>query len=140
MFRRTTVVLAVVASVSAVIASSASADPTGSKNNLTLPATCNGAPVTLVVNSANGQGSAQEDQNTAPFAPAHVVGSTAVFHPTVFNLLFSQTPAGGTTQSFLNTNAQNNAKTPVTCTIHFSETDPAGDTFTLNGTVKGFFS
>jgi hypothetical protein len=140
MLRRTTVVLAVAASVSAVIAGSASADPTGSKNNLTLPATCNGAPVTLVVNSANGQGIGQEDQNTAPFAPAHVVGSTAVFHPAVFDLLFSSTPAGGTTQSFLNTNAQKNAKTPVTCTIHFSETDPAGDTFALDGTVSGFFS
>jgi hypothetical protein len=140
MLRRTTVVLAVVASVCVVMASAASADPTGSKNNLMLPATCNAATVLLVVNSANGQGSGQEDQNTAPFAPAHVVSSTAVFHPTAFNLLFSQTPADGTTQSFLNTNAQANPKTPVTCTIHFSQTDPAGDTFALDGTVAGFLS
>jgi hypothetical protein len=33
------------------------------------------------------------------FTPAHVIGSTAVFIPTAFNVTFSFTPTGGTTQS-----------------------------------------
>jgi hypothetical protein len=94
----------------------------------------------FVVNSANGQGSGAQNQNTAPFAPAHVVGSNAIFHPTVFDLTFSETPAGEPTESFTNTNSMRNPKTPVTCTIHYSQTDPAGDTFAINGTASGFFS
>jgi hypothetical protein len=121
-------------------AATASADPSGSKNATTLPATCGSATVMLVVNSANGQGVGAQDNNTAPFAPAHVVGSSAVFHPEAFDLLFSFTPAGGPTQSFLNTNARKNPQTPVTCTIHFSQTDPQGNTFALDGTVGGWFS
>jgi hypothetical protein len=79
----------------------AHADPTGSKNSLTLPATCGGRTVILVVNSANGQGAGAQNNNTAPFAPAHVVGSNAVFHPTAFNLTFTFTAANGESNSFL---------------------------------------
>ena len=131
--------LVAVACAALLIATSALADPTGSKNNLTIPATCNGATVMIVVNNANGQGAGTQNQNTAPFAPAHVIGNNLVFHPSVFDLLFSFTPTGGTTESFLNTNAMRNPKTPVLCTIHFSDTGPDG-TFALDGNVWGFFS
>jgi hypothetical protein len=121
-------------------AATASADPVGSKGSMTLPATCGQATVMLVVNSANGQGAGAQNNNTAPFAPAQVLGSNAVFHPEAFDLTYSFTPAGGATQSFLNTNARKNPQTPVTCTIHSSQTDPAGNPFALDGTVGGWFS
>jgi hypothetical protein len=138
---RRILVAAVVVTVAAMLATtSALADPSGSKNSLTFPASCNGTAVILVVNSANGQGSGSQNQTTAPFAPAHVVGSNAIFHPTAFNLTFSFTPAGGTTFSFPDTATMRNARTPVTCTINFSQTDTAGNTFAINGTAAGYFS
>jgi hypothetical protein len=132
------IILAVVGVVvaAAISAQAAAADPTGSKNALVFPATCNGTPYTLVHNAANGQGSGQQNQNTAPFAPVHVVGSNAVFHPTMFDLTFTFS-FGGMTQSFLNTNTMKNPRTPVMCTIDY--TTPDG-TFSLNGTVWGFFT
>ena len=131
---------ALVAAVLAFGAAAAWADPTGSKNSFSFPATCDGSTVNFVVNNANGQGAGAQNNNTAPFAPAHVVGSNQIFHPTVFNLTFSFTPAGEPTESFLDTNAKRNPKTPVSCDIHFSQTDSQGNTFALNGTVWGFFS
>jgi hypothetical protein len=137
---RRTFALVAVASAALLAATSAFADPGGSKNSLTFPVSCNGVPVTFVVNSANGQGSGSQNQTTAPFAPAHVVGSNAIFHPTAFNLTFSFTPAGGPTFSSLDTATMRNPRTPVTCTINFSQTDTAGNTFALNGTASGYFT
>ena len=111
---RTIFVVASVFAAVALTASAALADPTGSKNSFTFPVTCNGTAYTFVANSANGQGAGAQNQNTAPFAPAHVVGSNAIFHPTVFDLLFTFS-FGGMTQSFLDTNAMANPKTPVKC-------------------------
>jgi hypothetical protein len=122
-------------------AATALADPTGSKNSLTFPADCDGQTVQLVVNSANGQGAGSQSNDTAPFAPAHVVGSNAIFHPTVFDLTFTFTPSGGPSQSFTDTDAKNNPKTPVTCAINYTfPPDSEGNVFSLNGTVQGFFS
>lgn len=130
-----------VAGFLATTVATASADPTGSKNSMTVPATCNGRSVEIVVNSANGQGQGAQNQNTAPFAPAHVVGTNEVLHPTVFNLTFSFTDPTGQTFTFLDTNAMKNPKTGVTCVIdHFTQTDPHGGTFGINGTVQGFIS
>jgi hypothetical protein len=127
-------------SAALLTATAALADPSGSRNSLTFPANCNGSTVMLVVNSSNGQGSGSQNQNTAPFSPAHVVGSNAIFHPTVFDLQFTFT-FGGETMSSLDTNAMQNPKTPVACTINFSAVvDPAGDTLSLNGTVWGWVS
>lgn len=133
--RITLAVLGVIA-VSAIAVPTALADPTGSKHALVFPATCNGTPYTFVHNSANGQGSGQQNQNTAPFSPVHAVGSNLVFHPTVFDLTFTVS-FGGQTMSFLDTNAMKNPRTPVTCTINY--TTPDGS-FGLSGTVWGFFS
>jgi hypothetical protein len=119
----------------------AHADPTGSKNSLTLPATCGGHTVILVVNSANGQGAGAQTNNTAPFAPAHVVGSNAVFHPTAFNLTFTFTGADGESNSFLNQNTRKNADTSVECRINYTTPpDSDGNTFGLAGTVLGYYS
>jgi hypothetical protein len=130
---------AAVGVVSLVAASAAAADPTGSKNSFTFPATCNGMAVTLTVNSANGQGQGTQNNNMqASFAPAHVAGSNLVFHPTQFNLLFTF-GFDGQTFSFLDTAAMHNAKTPVTCSIDYTATESDG-TLSLLGTASGFFS
>jgi len=124
-----------------VVAAGASADPTGAKNAFTAWAACdNGMSVPIVVNSANGQGAGSQDNNTAEWTPAHVVGSSLVFHPTVFDLTFTFTPAGGVPQSFTNQDARQAVKTQTTCSITGSQSDPAGDTFTLSGTVPGWLS
>jgi len=129
-----------VALAAGVVVSAAAADPSGSKNNFTFPATCDGATVMLVVNSANGQGNGAQDQDTAPFAPAHVLGTNQVFHPTKFDLTFTSM-SGGQTFSFVDTDTKRNAKTPTECSIDYSITDPdTGDTFALAGNVWGFFS
>ena len=135
---RTIFVVASVLAAVALAAPAALADPSGSKNSLTFPVTCNGTPYTFVVNSANGQGAGAQNENTAPFAPAQVVGSNAIFHPTVFDLTFTFS-FGGMTQSFLDTNAMTNPKTPVMCSINFTQTFSDGS-LSLKGTAWGFFS
>lgn len=124
-----------------LLATGAMADPSGSKNSLTGTASCsNGLSYQFVVNSANGQGSGTQDNNTAEWSPAHFIGSTAVFHPAVFDLTFTFTPAGGAPQSFTNTDVRKNGKVAVTCAISATQTDAAGDTFSLSGTVAGWVS
>lgn len=124
-----------------VVTAVASADPTGSKNAFQAWARCNnGLSVPIVVNNANGQGSGSQDNNTAEWAPAHVVGSTLVFHPTVFNLTFTFTPVGGPPESFMQQDSRQAGKTQTTCSITGSQSDPAGDTFSLSGTVGGWLS
>ncbi len=135
-------VITAVCLVGLLSAAVASADPTGAKNAFNAWATCdNGMSVPIVVNSANGQGAGSQDNNTAEWTPAHVVGSSSVFHPTVFNLTFTFTPAGGgEPQSFQQVDARQTGKTQTTCTLSGSQTDPAGDTFSISGTVAGWLS
>jgi hypothetical protein len=124
-----------------LMTSVALADPTGSKGSFQGLARCtNGQSYAFVVNNANGQGAGSQNQNTAEWAPAHFLGSTSVFHPSVFDLTFTFTPAGGSPQSFTNTDSRTNGKVAVTCTISGSQTDPAGNTFSLSGTVSGWIS
>jgi hypothetical protein len=132
--------------VFSVAALPASADPTKAKNSATFPASCsNGTTVehlVAVVNNANGQGSGTQNnpKGQANFAPAHVVGSNAVFHPTKFDLTFMFTPVGGPPQSFLDTATRPNGPAPVSCSVNFSTTDPHGNTFSFSGTVGGYFT
>ena len=113
----------------AVFAPAASADPVGAKNSLTIPATCdNGQSVTVVV---NGSGE---------FAPAHVLGSTAVFIPQAFDLTFEFTPTGGTTETETDTASKPNVHGDlVTCSFDLTLSFPFG-TLHLFGTVTGFFT
>jgi hypothetical protein len=140
--RKAAVVLCIAGLLGLVVASAAIADPTGSKNSFSALATCdNGMTVPIVVNSANGQGAGQQDKNTAEWTPAHVVGSSLVFHPTVFDLTFTFTPADGSpSQSFTQEDARQDSKTQTTCWITGSQSDPAGDTFSIAGTVGGWLS
>jgi hypothetical protein len=125
-----------------VFAAVAAADPTGSKGAFTAFAQCdNGMSVPIVVNNANGQGSGQQNNNTAEWAPAHVIGGTAVFHPVVFDLGFTFTPAGGgTPETFINQDSRLPGKTTTTCELSGSQTDAAGNTFEISGTVAGWLS
>lgn len=140
--RKAAVVLCIAGLLGLTVASAASADPTGSKNSFSAWATCdNGMSVPIVVNSANGQGAGSQENNTAEWTPAHVVGSSLVFHPTVFDLTFTFTPADGSTpQSFPQQDARQANKTQTTCSITGSQSDPAGDTFSISGTVSGWLS
>jgi hypothetical protein len=130
MLRRITL-LGAFAIVFTFFAQSASADPLKAKNSSVFTANC-GATQLMV--SVNGNGE---------FTPAHVIGSTAVFIPTAFNVTFSFTPTGGTTQSETDTSAKaHQPKNAVTCELPAALntfTSPEG-TFTLSGTVTGFFT
>jgi len=125
------VIVALVAVAVGVLAQTASADPTNAKNSQVITAVCGSQQVQVSVNG-NGE-----------FTPAHVIGSTAMFVPTAFNLTFSFTPTGGTTQSETDTSAKHNqAKGTVTCNIPLAlNTFPSPEgTFSLSGTVTGFFT
>jgi hypothetical protein len=63
-----------------------------------------------------------------------------VFHPSVFDLTFTFTPKGGTAQSHTNTDSRKNGNVTVMCRISGSQTDSAGDTFPLSGSVSGWIS
>jgi hypothetical protein len=121
----------VFAIVLAAFAQSASADPLNAKKSDVFTAICGG---TQLMVSVNGNGE---------FTPAHVIGSTAVFVPTAFDLTFSFTPTGGTTESETDTSAKahqpRNAVTGDLSAELNTFTGPDG-TFTLSGTVTGFFT
>jgi hypothetical protein len=130
MLRRFTVV-ALFAIVFAVFAQAASADPLNGKNASVITANC-GATQLLVVVNGNGE-----------WTPAHVIGSTAVFVPTAFNVTFSFTPTGGATETETDTSAKaHQPGNAVTCDLPAALntfTSPEG-TFTISGTVTGFFT
>ncbi|HEY7268913.1 MAG TPA: hypothetical protein VH951_03720 [Dehalococcoidia bacterium] len=141
MIRRLCLAALGAAGIIALGAGAVFADPSGSKNSFSFPATCDGQTVNFVINNANGQGAGAQDNDTAPFAPAHVDGTNQLFHPTVFDLTFTFTPPSGPSQSFTDTDAMKNPKTPVTCTINYTAPpDADGNVFSLSGTVQGFFS
>jgi hypothetical protein len=125
------IIVALVAVAVAVFVQTASADPTNAKKSQTITAMCGSQQVVVSVNG-NGE-----------FTPAHVIGSTAVFVPTAFDLTFSFTPPGGPTQSDTDTSAKRHqAKGAVTCDIPAAlNTFPGPEgTFTVAGTVTGFFT
>jgi len=124
----------------ALAAVPAGAAPTGAKNAFVAHATCdNGQSFDIVVNNANGQGQGTQDNNTAEWAPAHVIGSTAVFHPTKFDLTFTATGPEGTF-AFTNNDGRAHQTGNVTCTISGGSSDGMGDTVSVSGSVTGTFS
>jgi len=130
MLRRLTLI-AIFAIVLAVFAQTAAADPVNAKNSQVLIANCGGQDLMVAVNG-NGE-----------WTPAHVIGSTAVFIPTAFNVTFSFTPTGGTTESETDTSAKaHQPKNAITCALPSALntfTSPEG-TFVISGTVTGFFT
>jgi hypothetical protein len=123
--------LALVAVCMAVSAQVASADPINAKNAQLITAVC--GDQTLQV-SVNGNGE---------FTPAHVVGTSAMFIPTAFDVTFSFTPTGGETMSEHDTSAKHNQPANVTtCDLPLAantSTNPFG-TFSISGSVTGFFT
>jgi hypothetical protein len=132
------IVAAAVIAGASLLAGPALAAPTNAKNAFPGTAMCdNGQKFQFVVNSANGQGSGAQNNNTAEWTPAHL-DNGQVFHPTAFhNLTFTFTSADGQTQSFVNNDARKNQTGSVTCEVSGSKTDPQGDTFSLSGSVTG---
>jgi opacity protein-like surface antigen len=128
---RRIILIALLAIICAVSAQSAAADPVNAKNAGFFTATCGATQLSVVV---NGNGI---------FAPGHVIGSTSVFIPTAFDLTFSFTPTGGSTETGTETSAKaNQPRNAVTCELPAAlntVTTPDG-TFTVSGTVTGFFT
>jgi uncharacterized membrane protein len=129
MLRRLWVALTLGILMLAALAQGAAADPINAKNSFTFPATCDdGQSVQFVVNG-NGE-----------FTAAHVVGSTAVFIPQVFDITFQFTPPGGPTQTETDTASKHNVHGDlVTCSLDVTQTFPEG-TVHLSGTATGVFT
>ena len=123
--------LTVVVLIFATTAHTAAADPTNAKNAGFFTAVCGSTELSVVV---NGNGA---------FTPAHVVGSTSVFIPTAFDLMFSFTPTGGETETETDTSAKTHQPpNAVTCELPAelnTITFPDG-VFMASGTVTGFFT
>jgi hypothetical protein len=129
MKRRLLVLVAVGALAAVAIIPTAGADPTNAKNVLQLQGVCGTQTLTIVVNG-NGE-----------FAPAHVVGSTSVFVPTAFDITFTFTPTGGSTETEVDTSAKAAPiKDTITCTIPFQSFPSPVGTFTIEGSVTGFLT
>jgi hypothetical protein len=104
---------------------------TNAKNGQLITAICSGLQVQVAVNG-NGE-----------YTPAQVVNGTSVFVPSSFDLTFSFTPNGGTTESETDTSAKHNAKAgSITCNIPAALntfTTPDG-TVVFSGTATGAFT
>jgi hypothetical protein len=129
MLRRLCVALTLGILMMAALVQGAAADPINAKNSFTFPATCDDGQSVQVVVNGNGE-----------FSPAHVVGSTAVFIPEVFDVTFEFTPPGGPTQSETDTSSKHNVHGDlVTCSFDVTQAFPEG-TFHLFGSATGFFT
>jgi hypothetical protein len=130
MKRRLLVLAAGCVLAAAAIAPTAGADPVNAKNSQQIEATCPGMdPLTVVVNG-NGE-----------FTPAHVLGGTSVFIPTAFDITFTFTPTGGSTETDHDTSAKAAPiSNTITCTIPFQSFPSPFGTFTIEGTVTGFLT
>jgi hypothetical protein len=129
MLRRFCVALTLGILMMAALVQGAAADPINAKNSFTFPVTCDDGQSVQVVVNGNGE-----------FSPAHVVGSTAVFIPEVFDVTFEFTPPGGPTQSETDTSSKHNVHGDlVTCSFDVTQTFPEG-TFHLFGSATGFFT
>jgi hypothetical protein len=131
---RLTFATTLVAVMAVVAVQAASADPINAHKGDVFVVTCpGGGPDILVAVNGNGE-----------FTPAHVIGSTAVFIPTAFDLTFSFTPAGSN-QTFTDTDTSakaNQSGNLITCHLDAAKntsTTPEG-TFTLSGDVTGFLT
>jgi hypothetical protein len=130
MLRRLCVALTLGILMTAALVQGAAADPINAKNSFTFPATCDDGQSVQVVVNGNGE-----------FSPAHVVGSTAVFIPEVFDVTFEFTLPGGPTQTETDTSSKHNVHGDlVTCSFDVTQTFPEGGTIHLFGSATGFFT
>ena len=130
MKRRALVLVACGALAAMAIAPTAGADPVNAKNSMQIDAICPGMPGFTVVVNGNGV-----------FTPAHVIGSTSVFIPTAFDITFSFTPTGGSTETEHDTSAKAAPiKNTTTCTIPFQSFAFPFGTASIEGSVTGFLT
>ena len=121
--------LVLVAGAAAFSAQAASADPTKAKNSTIITIVCDSEQIQVATNG-NGE-----------FTPGHVLDGTAVFVPTSFNLTFSFTPTGGSTESETDTSAKHHQPAnAITCEIPkpLNTFKAPEGTFSISGTVTGF--
>ena len=107
-----------------VIAATASADPVNAKNATILAGSCDGTPVQVVTNG-NGE-----------WTPAHILGSTSVLIPEVFDMTFTST-FEGTTDVETDRSSKGLHGNVVECTFPLdlnTFTFPGGS-FSISGTV-----
>jgi hypothetical protein len=129
MKRRLLVLVASGALAAMAIAPTAGADPTNAKNSQQLQAVCGTQTYTVVVNG-NGE-----------FTPAHLIGSTSVFIPTAFDITFTFTPTGGSTETETDMSAKAAPlQNTIDCEIPFQSFSSPFGTFTIEGTVAGFLT
>jgi hypothetical protein len=129
MKRRLLVLVASGALAAMAIAPTAGADPTNAKNSQQLQAVCGTQTYTVVVNG-NGE-----------FTPAHLIGSTSVFIPTAFDITFTFTPTGGSTETETDMSAKAAPlQNTIDCEIPFQSFSSPFGTFTIEGTVTGFLT
>lgn len=128
MLRRFCVLLFVCVLGAVAVSAAGAGPPTTNKNALVLQADCGGTTYTAIV---LGQGE---------FTPAHLVGATSVFIPLSFNITTTFTPSGGPTFTDTDTTSKAAPLSGVTCTIPFQSFSFPDGTFTIQGTVTGFFT
>ena len=135
--RRNAAAIAAVSIWCLLMTSAGLADPTGSQGSFQGVARCtNGQSYAFVVNNANGQGAGSQNQNTAEWAPAHFLARRLSSRR--FDLTFTFTPAGGSPVVHQHRLAH---ERQVGDLHHLrKQTDPAGNTFSLSGTVSGWIS
>ncbi len=129
MLRRFCFVLLVSALALAAVSVASAGPPETNKNVFVVQVVCDGTTYTAFV---TGQGA---------FTPAHLVGTTSVFIPYSINLTTTFTPPGGPTFTEVDIAAKAAPlKDGVTCTIPFQSFSGPDGTFTIVGTVTGFFT
>ena len=121
----------------AVLVPVASAEPSGpGKNIFPFTIDCNGQLVDIVITGQIGRGEL--------WAPSHVVGSTSVFQPLIFDEIVEITPPGGTTETIVNQatkpNLQGNLPAEmVTCSYDDTKIFP-DVTIHVVGSTTGVFT
>jgi hypothetical protein len=123
MLRRLCMAVILGSLMAAVLVPAAAAEPSHpSKNAFPITVRCdNGQIIDLVITGQIGRGER--------FAPAHVVGSTAVFQPLIIDEIIEITPPGGTTETIVfqatKPNLQGNLPAEmVTCSYDDTKTFP----------------
>jgi len=122
MLRRLCMALILGILMAAVLVPVASAEPSRpGKNVFPFTVECDGQVIEVVITGQIGRGE--------QFAPSHVVGSTSVFQPLIFDEIIEITPIGGTTETIVNQatkpNLQGNLPADlVTCSFDDTKTFP----------------
>jgi hypothetical protein len=137
MLRRLCMAITLGILMTAALVPVASAEPSRpGKNIFPFTIDCNGQLIDIVFTGQIGRGEV--------FAPAHVVGSTSVFQPLIFDQIIEITPPGGTTETIVfqatKPNLQGNLPAEmVTCHVDDTKTFPDAVIHVV-GSASGVFT